>query len=288
MLPYRPAEHCQHVGRSGGGMCLERNYTDVVTNSPYATTFLAPIANLPDDPDVDKLPDDVQKELIKILMLSVSPMTVAWFPVAPLVLFVALWLSALITRFLLLKSMAFRKLSPSVQRTTTTYPLSIFWTTVAMVLQLIAADCLVGNYSLRGIGMIRPAGVIIVALYLFELIYRDSIRPPLLIHHLLTIFSICFVVICPYFCSCTSSRLKGTSLTALSRAQVLKSRRTRVSSPRPAFGSFRLRSSRASSSACLPVRPSTTRHLCPPALDTLALTSPFLYALHVRPAQLGP
>lgn len=47
-------------------MCLERNYTDTVMSSPYADNFLAPAANMPDDPDVDKLPEETQRELAKV------------------------------------------------------------------------------------------------------------------------------------------------------------------------------------------------------------------------------
>lgn len=100
MLRYRPEEHCVHVSRSGpasffnlvsslfltdegpltsgGGMCLERNYTDTVMSSPYADNFLAPVANMPDDPDVDKLPEETQKELAKVsLSLKLNHSTAA-------------------------------------------------------------------------------------------------------------------------------------------------------------------------------------------------------------------
>lgn len=329
-------------------MCLERNYTDTVMSSPYADNFLAPAANMPDDPDVDKLPEETQRELAKvslsleldhstaalksrrfqILMLSVSPTAVfcessrtsshlflsgslsspllgfSGFPVFPLVLvrsclplclkvsipdlrslifamqYVMIWASSLVARFFLLKSKAFRKLNVSTERTTTTYPVSILWTTIALVLQFVAAPSMFGYYSLLGIGAIRLAGVIIVALCqspffsrcitglelisasslvltdTFELIYRHSIRPPLLIHHLLTIFSICFVVIC------ASTRLRSlpgqrsltVALLCFPSLQALRSPLTRPSSRPLASGCSRPHSSRASSSVSLPVR----------------------------------
>ncbi|EEB93931.1 hypothetical protein MPER_07347, partial [Moniliophthora perniciosa FA553] len=35
MLEFRPDIHCAHVGPSGGGMCEDRDYREVVYNSPY-------------------------------------------------------------------------------------------------------------------------------------------------------------------------------------------------------------------------------------------------------------
>lgn len=40
MIPYRPGVHCPHIGPSGGGMCIKRNYINETTQNLYPFPFL--------------------------------------------------------------------------------------------------------------------------------------------------------------------------------------------------------------------------------------------------------
>lgn len=42
MLPLRPSVHCPHIGPTGGGMCVSRNYTEVVLDNHFPRGFIAP------------------------------------------------------------------------------------------------------------------------------------------------------------------------------------------------------------------------------------------------------
>ncbi|KAL1413236.1 hypothetical protein Q8F55_000989 [Vanrija albida] len=41
MLPLRPSVHCPHIGPTGGGMCVARNYTEVVLDNHFPKGFIA-------------------------------------------------------------------------------------------------------------------------------------------------------------------------------------------------------------------------------------------------------
>ena len=84
-------------------------------------------------------------------------------------------------------------MSPANQCTSVIYILNIFYTTVALALQLYACPALAQEYTEAGTNCIRVASVVIAGLYLFEMIYRDSMRWPMLAHHFSTIFAIIFV-----------------------------------------------------------------------------------------------
>jgi hypothetical protein len=53
------------------------------------------------------------------------------------------------------------------------------FTTLALGLQLAATPSLAGHYSLVQVKCLRTAGVLISALYIFELTYRLRMRIPL-------------------------------------------------------------------------------------------------------------
>ncbi|KAJ7701209.1 hypothetical protein B0H17DRAFT_1046218, partial [Mycena rosella] len=40
MVPLRPSEHCPHIGPSGGGMCIDRDYAQVVTEKVFPVPFI--------------------------------------------------------------------------------------------------------------------------------------------------------------------------------------------------------------------------------------------------------
>ncbi|KAL0564365.1 hypothetical protein V5O48_017683 [Marasmius crinis-equi] len=41
MLKFRPDVHCPHVGPTGGGMCVDRDYIDTVENPPFNESLIA-------------------------------------------------------------------------------------------------------------------------------------------------------------------------------------------------------------------------------------------------------
>ncbi|KAL9710660.1 hypothetical protein Ac2012v2_006198 [Leucoagaricus gongylophorus] len=40
MVPRRPGVHCPHIGPSGGDMCIPRDYVQVTTENPFASSFI--------------------------------------------------------------------------------------------------------------------------------------------------------------------------------------------------------------------------------------------------------
>ncbi|KAK0226495.1 hypothetical protein IW262DRAFT_770494 [Armillaria fumosa] len=71
--------------------------------------------------------------------------------------------------------------------------MNAFWTLVALVAQGVGGSVATQNYTVFNVSLVRVVGNIISGLYIFELTYRPSMRWPLLIHHLCTLFAIIFV-----------------------------------------------------------------------------------------------
>jgi hypothetical protein len=57
--------------------------------------------------------------------------------------------------------------------------MNIFFTTVSLALELVAAPALGGHYALYQVQCLRTGGTLISSLYIFELIYRLKMRMPL-------------------------------------------------------------------------------------------------------------
>ncbi|BGP44477.1 hypothetical protein JCM10450v2_000291 [Rhodotorula kratochvilovae] len=190
MVQFRPDVHCSHVGPSGGDMCINRDYMEVTTAFPFKQTFIAPNTTW-NDRDMRGLSDKSIKELGKAKLTLVIPTTIPFFSVPTFVFFILLYLSAKATeRGLARYSKDYRRLSPANQRNTVTYVLNTVYTTVALILQLIAAPVLAHSYTQLGFQSITLTAAIISALYVFEVIYRDFMRPSLLAHHFCTLLAI--------------------------------------------------------------------------------------------------
>ncbi|GAA5981226.1 hypothetical protein JCM10908_004029 [Rhodotorula pacifica] len=190
MVPIRPDEHCPHVGPSGGTMCVDRDYTEVTTAFPFAQTLVAVNATW-DDRDMGGLSQDSIDALARAKLTIPMPTTFAFYSVPTFATFVSLYVcSKILERALMRYSATYRLLTPTNQRNLVTYYLSTAYTSVALCYQLLALPSLQYSYSTEGIqGAIR-ASVIIVALYIFELIYRESMRTSMLIHHFCTLLAI--------------------------------------------------------------------------------------------------
>lgn len=83
------------------------------------------------------------------------------------------------TRF----SRTYRTLSSANQQTSDIYVMNIVYTTVALGLQLAASPVLGEEYTLERMEYLYLAAAVISGLYIFELVYRDQMRWPMLTHH---------------------------------------------------------------------------------------------------------
>lgn len=119
--------------------------------------------------------------------------------IASIVYLVALYSNAKLLEYLFQRfSEVYRTISHAKKRSCVMYVLSIIHTTAALALQLAASPSLVKKYTVQRTEFIIIAGVIVSFLYLFELVYRESIRPQLFVHHLAvsgvpSFFFFCFI-----------------------------------------------------------------------------------------------
>lgn len=252
MLRYRPAEHCPHLGpagksfhiwrkirlmKTGGGMCIARNYTEVVEKPDYDYTWLAPTSNEP--VSLEGISDDSKEALVKVMMMHVRPFTVGWFPIFAVVYvstrFTIKWYRETMLIIVVLYTLvigccysgdpnedeqdfcwSYLGISEDVgymwvYRSLTYWlvdVLSIIYTTVALGLQFVALPTIWYTYAIDSVACIRLSGLVITGLCkssasihcwredIFELIYRDFIRLPLLAHHLLTMIVTVFLIFC--------------------------------------------------------------------------------------------
>lgn len=63
------------------------------------------------------------------------------------------------------------------------YILNVIYTLVVLILQLIASPMLAEKYTVERADLIKVAATIVSLLYLFEIVYRESMRTQMLIHH---------------------------------------------------------------------------------------------------------
>ncbi|KAL8292129.1 hypothetical protein RQP46_001595 [Phenoliferia psychrophenolica] len=77
---------------------------------------------------------------------------------------------------------------------TLTYILNSFYTAAGLALQLAAAGVFHEVYTLRDVHFLRMVAIIISVNYLFELIYKEPFRPPMLCHHFCTLAIILFLI----------------------------------------------------------------------------------------------
>ncbi|GAA5861434.1 hypothetical protein JCM1840_005368 [Sporobolomyces johnsonii] len=190
MVPYRPQIHCEHIGPSGGDMCIDRDYLQVVNDYPYSNTLVAPNSSW-DDRDMRGLSEHSVSELAKAKLRIVVPTTVAFYSVPIMSFFGFLYLSAQLVDFVLRQtSDEFKLLTVTNQRNTVTYFLNTFYTTLALGFQLYSTPALAHAYRYAGIDSIVITASIISALYLFEMIYRMHMRASLLAHHFCTLLAI--------------------------------------------------------------------------------------------------
>ncbi|KAL7424715.1 hypothetical protein Q5752_000399 [Cryptotrichosporon argae] len=201
MLPFRPSVHCPHVGPTGGDMCIDRNYTEVVLQSHFPNGWLAPKYVTPENSkevsDIYATSGSSLSPLVEISMSSLD--THSWDPTlyatCLLGYFLMFYVVSNIIGFILFRtSSIYPTLSLEHQRNVVIYIMNIIYTMIALALQLCATPSFAGHYGLWQLQTLRTSGVLISALYIFELVYRVKMRLPMIAHHFLTIFAISFTV----------------------------------------------------------------------------------------------
>ncbi|KAK4703616.1 hypothetical protein P7C70_g2598, partial [Phenoliferia sp. Uapishka_3] len=212
---HSPQIHCVHIGPSGGDMCHPHDYLDIVNIYPFNTSSIAVNATY-SPKDLASLSKASLDSLLHATMHVVDPTTLAFYPIPAIAFFFILYTFAAAINFgLMRKSVVFGALSPENQRNTVTctFDFSSIWnfsfadfsafldalntliTTVALVLQVFDARSLAMEYSYAGIEAIQVAAVMVSELYIFELVYRRSMRAPLIAHHVFTLLAIISVFV---------------------------------------------------------------------------------------------
>ncbi|GAA5986668.1 hypothetical protein JCM11641_001357 [Rhodosporidiobolus odoratus] len=190
MVQFRPDIHCAHIGPSGGDMCIDRDYLEVTKAFPFSQTFVAPNVTW-DDRDMAKLSKKSVDELAMLKLTLAFPTTVAFFSVPTFVFLCILYISAKIIETLFARfSFEYRLLTLANQRNTVTYLLNTIVTTIALGFQLVCTPSLLHVYTKIGVQCQTITAAMISALYIFEMIYRESMRPSLLAHHFCTLLAI--------------------------------------------------------------------------------------------------
>ncbi|WVQ62172.1 uncharacterized protein L199_000310 [Kwoniella botswanensis] len=198
MLQLNPETYCPAMSLSGGSFCIDRDYTETVRGDHFTQGFLAPKYVTPEN---KKLVQDVwasseTSELSGLLELSMSGQDAhswdaTWYATMTFVYFVFYYFFAKVTDFMFARfNNAYKDLPRELQKNVTMYFMTIIFTAVALALQLVGSPGFKGEWHLWEFKCVRLAGVLTVALYLFELIFRFNMRLPLVAHHILTIFAI--------------------------------------------------------------------------------------------------
>ncbi|KAF8832371.1 hypothetical protein HHX47_DHR1001763 [Lentinula edodes] len=190
MVKYRPEVHCPHIGPTGGDMCIDRDYAQVVDTNPFNQTLLAYNSSY-NAADMKGIPTSNIAELVKVQTETVSMTTVAFFSVPAVLYMLFLYMMSKATEFFLGRlSAQYREMCFDNQRNTVTYVLDTLITGGVLILQLISSPILGDKYTFDNVNLLKSAALLISGLYIFELTYRPSMRWPLLIHHFCTIFAI--------------------------------------------------------------------------------------------------
>lgn len=190
LVQYRPDIHCAQIGPSGGDLCINRDYDQIVRDFPFNSTLQAPSATVTPG-DLNGLSAKSVDALSQASLDVVSPTTVAFYPLPAMVMFIIIYLSTkLIERVLSARSTVYREMGLRNQRNTVNYFINAFYTTVALGLQLPATATLGGIYSFNSIQCLKMTALLISILYIWELGYRVSLRTSLIAHHFCTLLAI--------------------------------------------------------------------------------------------------
>ncbi|WWC58712.1 uncharacterized protein I303_101256 [Kwoniella dejecticola CBS 10117] len=198
MLQLNPEAYCPAMSASGGDFCIDRDYADTVREDHFTQGFLAPKYVTPENKKIvqNVWASSSEKELSPLLEISMSNQDMhSWdatfYATMTFVYFIFYYFFAKATDILFFRfNKAYKELPREHQKNVTMYFMTIIFTAVALALQLVGSPGFHGEWHYWEIRCVRLAGVLTVALYLFELIFRFNMRLPLVAHHILTIFAI--------------------------------------------------------------------------------------------------
>ncbi|KAF9029329.1 hypothetical protein BDZ89DRAFT_1014422, partial [Hymenopellis radicata] len=169
------------------------DYVNTTLSYPFKSSLVA--ANV-STTGISELSETTRLELLKLHMQQIYTTTVGFYAAPTLLYFFLLYLSGKAVEKLFLRySRVFPTLSLENRRNTVTYVLNSFYTTLAFTLQMFCSPMLAEQYTVVHASELRVCVTVITGLYLYELIYRHSMRIPLMAHHLFTLFAILFVAI---------------------------------------------------------------------------------------------
>ncbi|OCF34054.1 hypothetical protein I316_04401 [Kwoniella heveanensis BCC8398] len=198
MLQLSPETYCPALGAGGGSFCTDRDYTQTVRGDHFTQGFLAPKYVTPENQKIvkDIWASSEDQTLSPLLEISMSSQDAhSWEPTfyatCTFAYFIFYYFFAKVTDFMFKRfNKAYKELPRELQKNVTMYLMTIVFTAVALALQLVGSPGFHGEWHYWEIRCVRLAGVLTVALYIFELVFRFNMRLPLVAHHVLTIFAI--------------------------------------------------------------------------------------------------
>ncbi|WVF70458.1 hypothetical protein IAT40_005248 [Kwoniella sp. CBS 6097] len=198
MLQLNPETYCPALGATGGDFCTDRDYTRTVREDHFNQGFLAPKYVTPENKKIvkDIWASSADQTLSPLLEISMSNQDVhSWEPTfyatCTFAYFIFYYFFAKFTDFMFKRfNKAYGELPRELQKNVTMYFMTIVFTAIALALQLVGSPGFHGEWHYWEIRCVRLAGVLTVALYIFELVFRFNMRLPLVAHHVLTIFAI--------------------------------------------------------------------------------------------------
>ncbi|WOO76660.1 uncharacterized protein LOC62_01G000284 [Vanrija pseudolonga] len=202
MLELRPEIHCDHVGPSGGDMCIKRDYFEVVTADHFPHGFIGPLTpNEENKPYIGHIKMTGSSHVnsgIEILMERENQ--ASWdttlYAANGVYLFVAIIIAAkLLEAILTARDPSLVEDSDELslrqekrKHRTVLAILTLVIGAIAFILEFAAIPAVFGDETLVAVQRVRFAALLITTLYLFELSYGFRLRPIETFYKLATIF----------------------------------------------------------------------------------------------------
>ncbi|PWN98626.1 hypothetical protein FA09DRAFT_338468 [Tilletiopsis washingtonensis] len=142
-------------------------------------------------PSYASLPFSTLLELMTKLDEHVQPQHPTWFSINTFAGMLILYALAKLLHLVLPRACGRRRweaVSPTNRKTMVIYVLQITVTLAAFALQMASASLAKFEFTARTLEMERAGVTLVAMLYVFELVYRDSMRGPMIAHHIITVF----------------------------------------------------------------------------------------------------
>ncbi|CEH19546.1 hypothetical protein CBOM_06857 [Ceraceosorus bombacis] len=150
-------------------------------------------------PIVSSLSADSLEQLGKVVALKATPEMPYWFPVGLFALLVTLYVigQLLQNRILawLIGAQKWRAMKAEHRRTMVIYVLQTLITTIVLIMQCFCLPLLGLAFTERRTELMRACATLIGGLYVFELIWRSTMRPTMIAHHIITLFVMSLAIV---------------------------------------------------------------------------------------------